>query len=302
MIRLIKQRLIRALRRNPGWLNRVERLVQDARREPTVFLSYPIDSRPRYGHGLPPHSGLYEIINRNRASYQSCLQSFLTYKEQLLRIPVDAPESSIEPYWGNTWLPCLDSLALYCFIALQAPKRFFEIGSGNSTKFARRAITDHRLSTRIVSIDPEPRAEIDSLCEETIRTPLEAVDLSLFDQLEAGDFLFVDCSHTVYMNSDSTVFFLEVLPRLKPGVIVQIHDVFLPYDYPPHWGDHYLGEQYLLASYLLAEGAKFNILLPNAFITVDPELSTELSPIWETLKESAPALNTEGGSFWLQTN
>jgi len=302
MIQLIRQRAIQTLKNRPGWLNRVERLVQDARHEPTIFLGYPLNSRPRYGHGSPPHTELYEIIDRNRELYRTRLRSFAAYKEHLLSIPINAPESSIEPSWGNAWLPRLDALALYGFVASWAPKRFFEIGSGNSTKFARRAITDHKLNTRILSIDPQPRAEVDSICDEIIRNPLEAVDLSIFDQLESGDILFVDCSHTVFMNSDATVFFLEVLPRLKPGVLVQIHDIFLPYDYPPSWNDRYYGEQYLLAAYILAESHKFDILLPNFFVLVDPELSNELFPVWDKLNEQGPPLLNWGGSFWLQTN
>jgi hypothetical protein len=77
-------------------------------------------------------------------------------------------------------------------------------------------------------LDPEPRAQIDALCDTSIRRRLEDCDLSMFDQLEAGDILFFDGSHRVFTNSDVTVFFLELMPRLKPGVIVHIHDIFLP--------------------------------------------------------------------------
>jgi Methyltransferase domain len=302
MSQLIKRHVVRSLRKRPGLLDRLERLVGDAREEPTIFLEFPLDSHPRYGYGVSPHPKLYEIINRNRNLYKDRLRSFAALNEHFLRIPVSAPESSIEPFWGNAWLPCLDAAALYGFVASEAPKKVFEVGSGNSTKFARRAIRDHDLRTRILSIDPQPRAEIDSLCDEIIRAPLEDVDLSIFDQLESGDILFVDCSHVVYMNSDSTVFFLEILPRLKPGVFVQIHDMFLPYDYPPDWRGRFYAEQYLLAAYLLAEGNKLNIVLPNFFISLDSELGGELSPIWDKLKERTASLNTGGGSFWLQTN
>ena len=130
---------------------------------------------------------------------------------------------------------------------------------------------------------------------------MEAVDLSVFEQLESGDVLFVDCSHTVYMNSDATVFFLEVLPRLKAGVFVQIHDIFLPYDYPISWGKNYYAEQYLLAAHIMSENRMFDILLPNYFIIVDPELGGGLFPQWDHLKVQSPALDNWGGSFWLRT-
>ena len=66
------------------------------------------------------------------------------------------------------------------------------------------------------------------------------------------------------MNSDVAVFFLDILPNLAPGVVVHIHDVFLPDDYPPQWIERYYSEQYLLACYLLAESTKFDVILPNS--------------------------------------
>jgi len=100
------------------------------------------------------------------------------------------------------------------------------------------------------------------------------------------------------MNSDVTVFFLDILPRLKKGVIVQIHDIFLPLDYPPAWAKKFYSEQYLLASYLLAEGNKFDILLANAFIMNDLELSQILSSLWD--HPNVKKAKNRGGSFWIQ--
>jgi hypothetical protein len=122
----------------------------------------------------------------------------------------------------------------------------------HSTKFARRAIRDHGLPTRIVSIDPDPRDEIDALCDTAIRESLEQIDLNVVDELERGDIVFIDGSHHCFMNSDVTVFFLDILPRLKPGTLVQFHDLMLPYDYPLEWIERYYSEQYLLAAYLQA--------------------------------------------------
>jgi hypothetical protein len=94
-------------------------------------------------------------------------------------------------------------------------------------------------------------AEIDRLCDSVIRRPLEELDLSIFDDLEPGDFLFIDSSHRTFSNSDVTVVFMDVLPRLRTGVIVHFHDIFWPYDYLPEWANQYYSEQYLLHSYLL---------------------------------------------------
>ena len=261
------------------------------------YLEYPVKHDPRYGYGKPPHAKLYEIINRNRAAYKRTLESFLSFKDDFLDIALETPPESPEPCWFNYWLGALDSVTLFSLLCLHNPKRYFEIGSGWSTKFARKAIINHKLRTKIVSLDPYPRAEIDSICDTIVRKPLEDVDLSVFDKLEAGDILFVDGSHHCCMNSDVAVFFLDVLPRLKAGVFVEFHDIFLPYDYPTE-GKIYYSEQYLLAVYLLAESNKFVIVLPNAFICNDAELNSILDSVWDATNTREL---TEGLSFWIQT-
>lgn len=175
-----------------------------------------------------------------------------------------------------------DAVALYGMLFEFRPKKFVEVGSGYSTKFARRAVHEHSLRTRITSIDPAPRTEIDQLCDFVIRRPLEELDLSVFDELEPGDFLFIDSSHRTFSNSDVTVAFMDVLPRLKAGVVVDFHDIFWPYDYLPEWADRYYSEQYLLGSYLLGGGAsKVKVLLPNAFVVQDRELAGICKPLLE---------------------
>lgn len=264
-----------------------------------IELDYAIHPIPRYGEGKPPHPILYEIIDRNRDSYRTTLQDLLSLKETFFKIPVSEPRSAQEPQWLNNWLPGLDGASIYYFLWSQKPKRYFEVGSGNSTKFARKAITDHNLPTQILSIDPQPRAEIDPLCDRVIRQPLEDASLDIFDELDAGDILFIDNSHRIFTNSDANVFFLDILPRLKPGILVEIHDIFLPYDYPSTYNHLFYSEQYMLAAYLLAQGSRFDILLPNTFISYDRELDSLLDPLWFD-----PIMNgseRHGCSFWLRT-
>lgn len=264
-----------------------------------LFIDYPVKPQPRYGHGRPPHPQLYEIINKNREAYKEILRQLLCYKDSLTQIAkVETNPHSTRPMWNNGWLPGLDAAAIYGFLCLNNPCRYFEIGSGNSTKFARQAIKDYHLRTAITSFDPYPRAEIDAICDRTIRQPIEEVDLHIFDELEAGDILFVDHSHRVFMNSDATVVFLEILPRLKSGVLVEFHDIMLPFDYPFEWKDWHYSEQYVLAAYLLAEGNKFDIVLPNVFVSSDPELRDVLSPLWQDHR--LQGIETHGASFWIQ--
>lgn len=264
-----------------------------------IRLEYPVNSTPRYGFGKPPHRKLYEIIDIKRQEYETLLDSFLKYGSSLKQIPVQSATDPLLPNWNNGWLPGLDALTLYCLIAETKPKKYLEIGSGNSTKFARYAIKTEELATEMISIDPCPRAEIDRLCDKVYRKPAEDIDTDVFNQLKTGDILFVDNSHRCFMNSDVTTVFLDVLPYLEPGVLVGIHDIFLPYDYPPEWAERFYSEQYLLAMYLLTKKEAANIVLPNAFITFDKDLSHTLAPIWEEI--NSPVVSRGGGLFWFRT-
>ena len=258
-----------------------------------VTFEYDVDCKPRWWP--EPHKQLYEILKRKRNLFQQHLQAFAACAGHFCDIPFESTTLT-GPFWRNGFFGGPDAIALHGMMASVRPRLYFEIGSGNSTKFARNAIRTHELSTRLVSLDPKPRAEVDSLCDDVIREPLENVDIAIFDRLEAGDILFYDGSHQVLSNSDVTVFFLEVLPRLRSGVWVHVHDVFLPWDYPPQWTDRYYAEEYVLACWILADSPRIQIELANYFISQHPELMAELRPVYSLL----PGLQDHGGSFWFQ--
>jgi hypothetical protein len=177
------------------------------------------------------------------------------------------------------------------------PQLYLEIGSGITTCFTHRAIRDANLATRIISIDPQPRAKIDSICDEIIRDGLETCDLALFDRLQSGDILFFDGSHRVFMNSDVTVFMIDVLPRLKPGVIVHVHDINLPWDYPASFRNWYWSEQYILAVYLMANKGRINPLLPTTFVCRDDAFFAEFAEPLLDLGELNDGWRG-GGAMW----
>jgi hypothetical protein len=194
------------------------------------------------------------------------------------------------------------------FVLSRRPKNYLEIGSGNSTMFASRAIRSAALPTIVSSIDPRPRATVDALCQRKIRAPLEDCDIALFDELAAGDVLFFDGSHRVFMNSDVTVFFLDVLPRLKPGVWVHVHDIFLPADYPPDWNQSLFAEQYLLAAMLLCAAPPFRVIFPSYFICTDAALGARARMLLgpdgggKAIPFAYPnAAKTLPSSFWFET-
>jgi Methyltransferase domain len=274
-----------------------------------ISLEYPINPIPRYGYGKPSHPELTKIIEAGKARYEQYLSRFLEYTDDLIQIPEKPSHpNTTAPVWLNDYFSALDAVALYGFLCVKNPQTYLEIGSGYSTRFARRAINEHVLQTKIISIDPYPRAEIDSICDRVIREPAEELDLKIFDDLQSGDILFIDSSHRCFSNSDVAVAFLDILPRLRKGVVVHIHDIFLPYDYPPSWAIRHYSEQYLLAACLLDEGGKIDILLPNAFVSMNEELSTIMQPLWDQPQLQRAHKHycdlTEGFSgvsFWFET-
>ena len=264
-----------------------------------LFLEYKVNFKPRYGHGKPAHPDLLYIIDANRDTYKELINKSLLLKENIWTIKDSGLETSAtHPTWNNGFLPGLDIIGIYTMLAEFKPKKYIEIGSGNSTKVAYKAKKEQNLNTEIISIDPMPRAEIDSLADKVIREPFENIDFNIIDQLHENDILFIDNSHRILPNSDSLVFYLEILPRLKKGVIVHIHDIYLPFDYPQFMCDRFYTEQYGLAMYLLANPAKFETLLPNYFISEDKELSELIAPIWK--HENLKNVERHGGSFWLK--
>lgn len=264
-----------------------------------LFLEYKVDFKPRYGNGKPPHGQLYDIINQNRKQYQTLIEKALHFKESIWEIKSTEHEKNpIMPTWNNGFLPGMDIVSIYTMLAVNKPNKYIEIGSGNSTKVAFKAKNEQRLKTKIISIDPQPRAEIDELADQVIRKPFEDIDMDIVEELEENDILFVDNSHRILPNSDAMVFFMEILPRLKKGVIVHIHDIYLPYDYPQFMCDRFYSEQYGLAMYVLANPKKYQTIFPNYFIFKDEELSKKLAPIWN--HENLKNVEKHGGSYWLK--
>ena len=259
-----------------------------------------MDYRQRWGFSRPPITALYDWFSAHDGDYRAFLQLMRAYAPALKEMPrhLDHQNLHLAAWEGFAYAP-FDMVALYAMIRKFKPRRFMEIGSGVTTKIAKRAIDDEGLVTKLTSIDPQPRAEIDEICDEVIRCGLESCDPAIVDTLEAGDILFFDGSHRTFMNSDVTVFFIDILPRLKPGVIVHIHDITLPWDYDLYFKNWYWNEAYVLAVYLMGRQARITPLLPTAFICRDPRFYNEFETPILDLGDYMPPWR-EGGAFWFQ--
>jgi hypothetical protein len=267
---------------------------QDNKVHKALWLDYPINPVPRYGYGHEPHKQIANILSESKNQYRSLLKEMLNFQHNLEGIPLEAGDD-INPFWNNITFPGLDALALYCIISLMKPKHYYEIGCGNSTKFASKAISDNNLSTDIICIDPHPRANIEAIADHIFYSNLESVDLTIFHKLNSNDILFIDGSHRCFMNSDVTTVFLDILPELKKGVLIHFHDIFLPLDYAPKLINLFYTEQYLLAVLLLST-SKPDIVFPSFFVQRDPELMNILDPLVKKL----PHASFHGGSFWIR--
>jgi hypothetical protein len=275
--------------------------AHDSRFPYTIRLDHPATAevRPRYGYGRPPHAGLDKLLAASTERYRTELQSFSPYFDDLASFPLRG-EDSPEPSWLHPWLIGCDTASMYSYIRNRRPARYVEVGSGQSTKVVARARRDGQTDTEIVSIDPRPRSEVDGLCDRVLRQPLEQADLeAAFGGLVPGDVVFFDGSHRVFPNSDCTVFFLDVLPSLPAGVLVGIHDIYLPEDYPQLFFEMWWSEQYILAAVLLAGGPGLEIVLPTFYASGRPELAALLDPLFG--RPELAEVNPRGSLFWIET-
>jgi hypothetical protein len=250
----------------------------------------------------PENKGIAAKLNLFRQNYKNLIKELGVLGEFFAQIPDKLPpgnEQASMPIWTNDYLSPGDSIPLCAFLVKYNPAVYFEIGSGNSTKFARRTISHFNLRTKIISIDPNPRAEIDSLCDEVIREPLQLVPVNVFKKLCKDNILFVDGSHLCLQNTDVTYMFMEVLPNLKPGVVVHFHDIFWPQDYPVEWNNRHYNEQYLLGTLLLF-GTGYEVLYSSFFVGRDHELSSEFKSVLQTFLPFN--CSGSGGSLWMRFN
>jgi len=129
-----------------------------------------------------------------------------------------------------------DARLLYYMLRELEPSRYLEIGSGLSTYYASlatRAKSSKGRTTRITCVEPYPFPVLESIAGITIRRDFaQNIPISAFSELEAGDVLFIDSSHMLKIDSDVAWILLEVLPILRPGVVVHLHDVPFPYNTP----------------------------------------------------------------------
>ena len=212
----------------------------------------------------------------------------------------DGAAEGLRYRYPNSSFPPGDAIPLHCMIRHLEPRRFIEVGSGNSSCCTLDTIErflDEAVGLTLIEPYPEffqslvqPR-DLEALRLLPLR--LQDVPLPEFERLEARDILFIDSTHVSKLNSDVNHLFFEILPRLQKGVFVHIHDVFFPFEYPIEWLEEGRGwnEQYVLRAFLQYNRA-FEIRFFNTYLY-------QKERAW--FEANMPGcLRAPGGSIWLE--
>lgn len=208
----------------------------------------------------PRYRGIEALFLRHRDEFAATHAAINEFAGDLHAIGQDPPPA---PRWQQDWFPRLDGAAAYALTRSRRPARIVEVGSGHSTRFFCRAVTDGNLTTTVTAIDPAPRAVLAGLNVRLIRRPLHAAGDAAFAELAHGDFLAIDSSHILMPGSDVDQLINHIIPELPAGVVVHIHDIFLPDDYPADWSWRAYNEQLAVAA--LLHGGGFRPLWASHF-------------------------------------
>ncbi len=199
-----------------------------------------------------------------------------------------------------------DTEFLYSMIRYKKPRIVIEVGTGGSTAIMIAALKKNfcetQQKTKFISIDPYPKKILSSIKKKSnnfmefslIEKMVQDVDLSVFESLVENDILFVDSSHVFKQGSDVEFEFLSLYPILRKGVIVHIHDIFFPFDYPLKWNitnNRFWNEQYFLETFLQFN-SKFEIVASLSMVSYyNNEIFSDNIKAFH--KEHTP------GSFWM---
>lgn len=239
----------------------------------------------------PVYAALEQVFNAKRAGFAEFCKSLDVYAGEFENF-----DAAPRPKWQQGWFSRLDGAAAYGLVRQREPKTIIEVGSGHSTRFMAQAIYDGGLDCTQIAIDPYPRAAIQSLPIEWRAELLNEEHIAMFADLEAGDIAFFDSSHILMPGTDVDMIFNRIMPVLKPGVLIHIHDILLPDPYPEAWLWRGYNEQNALGP-MIASNA-YEVIFASAYVAsrMQNEIAaTSLSqlPLFEGAYET---------SLWLEKN
>jgi predicted O-methyltransferase YrrM len=240
-------------------------------------------------------------VELNEAAQMARLARFAErYRDEYVAFPItDRHDGSY--FLRNDMFGAVDAEILYCMLRDCRPKRVVEIGSGYSTRLIAQALLknaedgDAPVAT-FAAIDPHASAMLHAEIEgvsDVIGKPVEEAPLALFTELDANDIVFIDSSHVLKVGGDVQFEVCGILPRLRPGVVVHFHDIFLPADYPREWVvEEHRGynEQYVLQAFL-AFNEQYEVLWAGHFMHLFHS---------DLLESAFPSYSSCPVSFWIR--
>jgi predicted O-methyltransferase YrrM len=283
-------------------------------RNPTLMDSWGYHLRPfHYYEPIPEFSAITQeqaLKRRFSTAIDWRLEAQLDFVEKLsaysgeIQQLAEEQDSTLKFNFFNDFYFELDAAVYYALLRQVKPAQVIEIGCGYSTQIAAKAIARNQQEGKvgkIICIEPYPESRLTeaNLEFQLINEKVETMDLKVFEQLDPGDILFIDSTHTVKFGSDVCREILEILPAISSGVWIHFHDIFFPYDYPPKWlieERRAWNEQYMLEAFL-AYNHSFQVVLANHWLSVD--YPQEVAKIWSgVLNWKDPYHHC--GSLWLR--
>lgn len=282
------------------------------------LIGYTVARKNDYSSPLPPRSRLkahlgrwcrpsalqgidfdIEVMKTELSSLLSC------YLHEFSALP--AYEELTRAGYGPGYTK-LDALTLYMMLRDIKPRRYIEIGSGLSTYYCGLAAEKNGREghpVHIICVEPYPKLKLSTIPGiEVISKEVQDMEISFFQQLEKNDVLFIDSSHILIIDGDVPFLFLEVLPALNPGVVIHVHDVPFPYNfpYPPqHWifgqtWPVFWNEAMVLQAFLCFN-TKFKIMMSAPLIRhFDEAFLKNNIPIYESTEQNPNTFS----SMWLE--
>jgi hypothetical protein len=284
-----------------------------------VHLFFPVPDlnhlQPKTWPGGPGES----LVDFDVEGQLARLKNWETYSPEWNFMEGDASEA-FDFHIYNGFFEAVDAEVGYSILRSGKPKRVIEVGGGNTTKLLAVALRKNaaegspgELLTVEQKTDELPRCGIPGV-SKVLQMRVQDLPPQFFDQLEAGDVLFLDSSHVVTLGSDVVYTILEILPRLHPGVLVHFHDIFMPAEYPQKFVMNNLcfwGEQYMLQAFLYGNRS-YKILWSSSMMQLaHPGILRKIFPQWlgsflrlpDHLKTFVPTFDGENVwpcSLWLE--
>ena len=295
------------------WLKFVLKSKQGGKSEEAIFSKLgilPVEDQ-YYQPLVNPKKHLKKSLRNDRKlpaidlniQEQLNILSEFNFNSELLKFPLtkEKDTTEIEFYYNNGGYVSGDAEYLYNMLRHFKPRKIIEIGSGNSTLMAKNAIDknkseDENYNCLHICVEPYEMPWLETKNVKVKREKVEDIDVEFFKQLERNDILFIDSSHIIRPQGDVLFEYLEILPVLKSGVIIHIHDIFTPKDYLDEWVYKHIlwNEQYLLEAFL-SFNDKFKIIGATNFLShhYREEFSAKC-PVFSTQPGREP------GAFWIK--